>query len=619
MLGKSLLSKLGLLAATASVATASLGKEFHAHSKWQNVKRQYFPANATDVKSFTTPTNVTIRYKEPGKEGVCETTPGVNSYSGYIDIAPNVHVFFWFFESRRDPANDDLTLWLNGGPGSDSLIGLFEELGPCRITENLTSVLNPYSWNEVSNMLFLSQPVGVSFSNQGEEQGTYANYTGTFLNSTELGGVYNSTGTWPILDPIREGEIDTTDLAAIGAWHVFQGFLSALPSFANVTADQPKNFNLWTESYGGHYGPSFFRYFSEQNDKIANGTLPGYHLNFRSLGLINAIISEKIQIDYYPEFAVNNTYGIQVYNDTVYNYAKFATNMVNGCKAQIDGCIASAQGIPGGLVNGKITYAATSQPAVAAICAEAGNMCRDNVESLYYAYGDRGTYDIRHPSADPTPESYFGDYLNQAKIQNAIGVSLNYTTSNTDIYFQFQSTGDYIYPNFLEDLEEILNSGVRVALMYGDADYICNWFGGEAVSKEVNYTYTKEFNAAGYEPFVWGPGKVQAGETREYGNFSFTRIYEAGHEIPYYQPGPSLAMFERVISGLAMSDGAEPVTANLTTTGNANTTHTANPADYSLPPTASADLAAYSSSLIASYASLDNAPPPTAVAKMLQV
>ncbi|MGG6496379.1 UNVERIFIED_CONTAM: S10 family peptidase, partial [Bacteroidetes bacterium 56_B9] len=90
-------------------------------------------------------------------------------------------------------------------------------------------------------------------------------------NSTELGGVYNSTGTWPILDPIREGEIDTTDLAAFGAWHVFQGFLSALPSFANVTADQPKNFNLWTESYGGHYGPSFFRYFSEQNDKIANG------------------------------------------------------------------------------------------------------------------------------------------------------------------------------------------------------------------------------------------------------------------------------------------------------------------------------------------------------------
>ena len=38
------------------------------------------PANATDVRTITSPTGVTIRYKEPGKAGVCETTPGVNSY-----------------------------------------------------------------------------------------------------------------------------------------------------------------------------------------------------------------------------------------------------------------------------------------------------------------------------------------------------------------------------------------------------------------------------------------------------------------------------------------------------------------------------------------------------------
>jgi len=38
------------------------------------------------------------------------------------------------------------------------------ELGPCNVTENLTTQLNPYAFNEVSNMIFLSQPVGVGFS-----------------------------------------------------------------------------------------------------------------------------------------------------------------------------------------------------------------------------------------------------------------------------------------------------------------------------------------------------------------------------------------------------------------------------------------------------------------------
>ncbi|KXS98927.1 hypothetical protein AC578_7437 [Pseudocercospora eumusae] len=66
------------------------------------------------------------------------------------------HVFSWVFESRRDPANDDFTLWLNGGPGSDSLIRLF---AVCRfrawtlqnVNENLETFVNPHSWSNVSH------------------------------------------------------------------------------------------------------------------------------------------------------------------------------------------------------------------------------------------------------------------------------------------------------------------------------------------------------------------------------------------------------------------------------------------------------------------------------------
>jgi carboxypeptidase C (cathepsin A) len=95
------------------------------------VKRQ-IPAEPEGVTTIKSPSGAQIRYKQPGKEGFCETTPGVNSYSGYVDLADDIHMFFWFFEARHDPDNAPLTLWLNGGPGSDSMIGLFEELGPCK-------------------------------------------------------------------------------------------------------------------------------------------------------------------------------------------------------------------------------------------------------------------------------------------------------------------------------------------------------------------------------------------------------------------------------------------------------------------------------------------------------
>ena len=40
--------------------------------KQRRFDKRQLPANATDVKTITSPTGVTIRYKEPGKEGVCE-------------------------------------------------------------------------------------------------------------------------------------------------------------------------------------------------------------------------------------------------------------------------------------------------------------------------------------------------------------------------------------------------------------------------------------------------------------------------------------------------------------------------------------------------------------------
>ena len=100
-----------------------------------------------------------------------------------------------------------------------------------------------------------------------------------------------------------------------------------------------------------------------------------------------------------------------------------------------------------------------------------------------------------------------------------------------------------------------------------------NWFGGEAVSLALNYTGAAEFQASGYVPFTAGNG-TEYGEGRQYEKFSFLRIYESGHEVPYYQPEASLAFFKRVLGNLVLSDGSEPLTDGYVTTGQANATHT---------------------------------------------
>ncbi|TPX21132.1 hypothetical protein DIZ76_015085 [Coccidioides immitis] len=506
------------------------------------------PNQPKGVKEIWSPDGFRIRYKEPGKEGVCETTPGVNSYSGYVDLGFDSHTFFWFFEARHDPANKPVTLWLNGGPGSDSLIGLFQELGPCNITEDLKSKVNPYSWTEVSNLLFLSQPVGVGFSYEKKQVGSMNNFTES-IEPPEVNGI---TGRWPKITPSK---IETTKQAAKATWNVVQAFYKALPRLdGKITS---KSFNLWTESYGGHYGPTFFKYFEEQNKLIDQGRAHGVKLDFNTLGIINGLIDIAIQAPQYIEYAQKNTYGIHPLNETVINYMKMANSMPNGCQDQVAVCR---------LLNrtSLVPYS---------YCSGAQSMCRDNVEGMWYSFTDRGVYDIRHPREDPTPPDYFVDYLNQAKVQNALGVDFNYTrTSNPEIFAAFGRTGDWGYPDFIEDLEAILEMPVRVTLMYGDADYICNWFGGEAVSLAVNYTHAEKFRAAGYAPLL--VDGVEYGQIREYGNFSFSRIYEAGHEVPYYQPLASLQYFNRTLNGWDIATGQVKVDGNYGTSGPRRSTHT---------------------------------------------
>jgi len=94
-------------------------------------------------------------------------------YSGLLNSNPDDpkdKLFYWYFRSPNEGLPDPLplTLWLNGGPGSSSMIGLFTENGPLKVISNTDGVFVvdyiENSWVSVSNMLFVDQPVGVGYS-----------------------------------------------------------------------------------------------------------------------------------------------------------------------------------------------------------------------------------------------------------------------------------------------------------------------------------------------------------------------------------------------------------------------------------------------------------------------
>ncbi|KAI1149593.1 carboxypeptidase S1 [Nemania diffusa] len=522
---------------------------------------------------------VTISYKEPG---ICETTEGVKSYAGYIHLPPGtledlgesqdypINTFFWFFEARKDPENAPLSIWLNGGPGSSSLLGLFAENGPCYVNPDSNSTrLSEWSWNNEVNMLYIEQPVQVGFSYDTLHNYTYDLITGDTValgpsdpipeqNLTLLVGTYPSNNSTDTSQGSRN--------AAIALWHFAQTWFQEFPAYH----PNDSRISLATESYGGRYGPAFFSFFEEQNQKIENGTWNGtatgedYVLNLDTLILINSCIDRQVMWPSYPHMAYNNTYGIQVVNETIYDGMVDALEREGGCLDQVAACIAvSSVSDPENTgINATVNK----------ICSAAETFCTANVRDPYLDYSNSNYYDLATQNPDPFPPSFFYLYLNQPHVQAALGVPLNYTGASNAVAAAFRGIGDYPRPGWVEDLAYLLESGVKVHLLYGDRDYACNWLGGEAVSLAINYTGTAAFRAAGYTDIVTNATYV-GGQVRQHGNLSFSRVYESGHEIPSYQPETAYRLFNRALRNLDLATGTVDTAANpgYATNGTADT------------------------------------------------
>jgi len=181
-------------------------------------------------------------------------TPTFNQYAGYITVnaTHGRALHYWFVESQNDPTTDPLVLWLQGGPGCSSLLGLLTENGPFVVQPDLTVTLNPYSWNRIANMLYVEAPAGVGFS--------YSNTTSDY-----------TTGD-------NQTRIDNLNFLL--------GWFAQFPQFAN------NDFYISGESYGGHYVPQLAWTIIEAKTNI----------NLKGFFVGNAWTDDVIDSDSVPPF-----------------------------------------------------------------------------------------------------------------------------------------------------------------------------------------------------------------------------------------------------------------------------------------------------------------------------
>ncbi|OBZ76469.1 Carboxypeptidase S1 [Grifola frondosa] len=486
-----------------SLGSGALGSVFLASAVLANAIPPAHLTERTELTTSSTQVEFTSKFLDGVKlssvrnSGVCETTPGVNQISGYINVGANMSMWFWFFESRHDPETAPFTLWY-------SIIFLLSQLDILRTSRYKAQWWSRMfvddwtfprahvwiSWNNLSNIIYIDQPIGTGFS---------------------FGTV----------------DVNSTFAASPAVWTAFQILFES----GEFSKYQSREFIFATESYGGHYGPAFVTYFDEQNAKIADGTLEGETITVSALminkcetisdhltslligtasysGWYDPLLQNKAYVDF-ATFAPG--YG-QLQSDEVLAALNESFYEVGGCKDQELAC-----------------YAAGETSSSNRICRTADNFCIENV--FVPAVGDRDSDDLRQnaSSPNPFPPEFYVSFLRNPIIVAKIGAQQNGDDART----------------LLPQLSALANSRLKILIWAGDADINCNWLGGHASVLAMDWYGNETLHKTPFTNMTIHGSPVAAIQNVD--NFSFARVYLAGHEVPAFQPEAALEIFSQII------------------------------------------------------------------------
>lgn len=315
-------------------------------------------------------------------------------------------------------------------------------------------------------------------------------------------------------------EVTTETEIAEDMWAFLQNFIGAFPQyFAN-------GFYVIGESYGGHYVPNVMNYIWKQN-KAGAGT----RIDLRGFAIGNGLTDPLIQFAYYGLMAYNSSTALS----SPYEGIPISQKVFNGMESQVSKCQSEIE--------------KCNESDNANDCDNAYSFCMESQTEPVTATGVN-PYNLDIKCEVPGLCYDFSaetEWLNNATVQAQIGVDMKWQSCDTLVNIRLES-------DWMKDYEQLITApiedGVRGLIYAGDLDFICNWLGNEAWALALPWTGQSKFNST--QPVEWmGPDGKAAGTIRQAAgitNFTFVRVYKAGHMVPMDQPPAALQLVEQFLA-----------------------------------------------------------------------
>jgi len=449
-------------------------------------------------------------------------------YSGYLPVGnlsgTKGFIHYWLILSERDPANDPLVYWTNGGPGGSGInSGLLNEMGQLQLNENSlgnssvpTLIYNPHNWARVANTLYVSQPKGVGFS--------YCE------------------------DP--NAECTNTDLtAAQDAVDFFKAFFAGYPEF------KQRPFFLTAESYGGIYLPTFMKLMD------ADGSFPN---------LVGAAIGDGCWGNEVGLCAFNSGKAQQIQIETFHGHAMISNeryaSATQRCKPWSDtsvrrpACSAELDAANKEIGNFDIYN-------IYDTCAGDTDWSRSLSEwnaalATREVVVPRGVTTAAHPQltgrqrggelgAAVNDYPCGGSRAVRAWLENdEVAAALHVRPGRNGMRYH---KGPMTFSGNLLPLYADLMKKYRMLIYSGDTDACVPTWGTVDWIDSLDLTVTKPWSPW-LSTHLDGTAKQRAGYVKEYQyNFTFATVQGAGHLVPTYKPTFALTMISKWLAGESLA------------------------------------------------------------------